>query len=63
MKIRGIAVDHVTIQRWVFKFAPLIESQIKKRKNRVVELVINLTGFSNLWQRQNHLIIQEHNKL
>ena len=33
--MRGIAVDHATIQRWVFKFAPLIESQIKKRKNRV----------------------------
>ncbi|MBE0392453.1 IS6 family transposase [Flavobacterium sp. PL002] len=35
MKMREIAVDHATIQRWVFKFAPLIESQIKKRKNRV----------------------------
>ena len=33
--MRGIAVDHATIQRWVFKLAPLIESQIKKRKNRV----------------------------
>ncbi|NGY37868.1 IS6 family transposase [Flavobacterium sp. XN-5] len=33
--MRGIAVDHATIQRWVFKFGPLIESQIKKRKNRV----------------------------
>ena len=31
----GIAVDHAAIQRWVFKFAPLIESQIKKKKNRV----------------------------
>ncbi|MEN2402572.1 IS6 family transposase [Flavobacterium sp. MC2016-06] len=35
MKIRGIQVDHATIQRWVFKFAPLIESQMKKRKSRV----------------------------
>jgi len=35
MKMRGIAVDHATIQRWVFTFTPLIESQIKKRKNRV----------------------------
>lgn len=34
-KKHGIAVDHATIQRWVFKFAPLIESKIKKRKNRV----------------------------
>jgi putative transposase len=28
-------VDHATIQRWVFKFTPLIESQMKKRKSRV----------------------------
>ncbi|MFB9076094.1 IS6 family transposase [Flavobacterium procerum] len=35
MKMRGIAVDHATIQRWVFKFTPMIESQMKKRKNRV----------------------------
>ncbi|OXA88941.1 IS6 family transposase [Flavobacterium hercynium] len=35
MKMRGIAVDHATIQRWVFKFTPIIESQMKKRKNRV----------------------------
>ena len=35
MKMRGIVVDHASIQRWVFKFAPWIESQIKKRKNRV----------------------------
>lgn len=35
MKMRGIEVDHATIQRWVFKFTPIIESQIKKRKNIV----------------------------
>lgn len=35
MKMRGVNVDHATIQRWVFKFAPLLESQIKKRKSRV----------------------------
>ena len=35
MKMRGIAVDHATIQHWVLKFAPLIESQIKKRKTKV----------------------------
>jgi putative transposase len=35
MKMRGIQVDHATIQRWVFKFTPMIESQMKKRKNRV----------------------------
>ncbi|MDQ1164612.1 IS6 family transposase [Flavobacterium sp. SORGH_AS_0622] len=35
MKMRGIQVDHSTIQRWVFKFTPMIESEMKKRKNRV----------------------------
>jgi putative transposase len=35
MKMRGVYVDHATIQRWVFKFAPLLESQMKKRKSRV----------------------------
>ena len=34
MKIRGVQVAHATIQRWVFKFAQLLESQMKKRKNR-----------------------------
>jgi putative transposase len=35
MKMLGIQVDHSTIQRWVFKFTPLIESQMRKRKGRV----------------------------
>ena len=35
MKIRGVMVDHSTIQRWVFKYAPMIEASIHKRKNRV----------------------------
>ncbi len=33
MKRRGIQVDYVIIQRWVFKFTSIIESQIKMRKN------------------------------
>ena len=28
-------VDHATIQRWVYKFAPLPEAEMKKRKVRV----------------------------
>lgn len=35
MKMRGVAVDHATIQRWVFKFSPLIDSELKKRKKSV----------------------------
>jgi transposase-like protein len=35
MKMRGVPVDHATIQRWVFKFTPLLESEMKKRKGKV----------------------------
>ncbi|MBF4486322.1 DDE-type integrase/transposase/recombinase [Flavobacterium sp. CSZ] len=35
MRIREVIVDHATIQRWVYKCAPLIEAEIKKRKDRV----------------------------
>ena len=35
MRIRGVKVDHATIQRWVYKFMPEIEIQMQKRK-RVV---------------------------
>jgi len=32
LAIRGIRVDHATIQRWVFKFTPLVEKQFWKKK-------------------------------
>jgi putative transposase len=35
LSIRGVTVDHATIQRWVFKFTPLMESTFRKRKKRV----------------------------
>jgi putative transposase len=35
LAIRGIKVDHATIQRWVFKFTPLVELQFRKRKELV----------------------------
>ena len=35
MKIRGVIVDHATIHRWVYKFTPLFESEMKKRKGKV----------------------------
>ncbi|NQY08126.1 MAG: IS6 family transposase [Flavobacteriales bacterium] len=34
MQIRGVDVDHSTIQRWVFKFTPEIEKKMNKRKHR-----------------------------
>ena len=36
MKIRGVNVDHATIQRWVFKFTPLMEMEFRKRKRPLV---------------------------
>jgi len=35
MQIRGVKVDHATIQRWVFKFTPLLEAEFRKRKKPV----------------------------
>lgn len=35
MAERGITVDHATIQCWVVKYTPLIESEFKKRKKAV----------------------------
>lgn len=35
LQIRGVKVDHSTIQRWVFKFSPIIEKNMHKRKHSV----------------------------
>ena len=35
LSIRGVKVDHATIQRWVFKFTPLVEQQFRTRKKSV----------------------------
>jgi putative transposase len=35
LSIRGVQVDHSTIQRWVFKFSPIIEKKMHKRKRQV----------------------------
>ena len=32
MVVKGVKVDHVTIQRWVFKFTRLLEKEFRKRK-------------------------------
>ena len=35
LQIRGVSVDHATIQRWVFKFTPIMEQEFRKRKKPV----------------------------
>src|SRR3954449_10351218 len=32
LSIRGVIVDHATVQRWVYKFTPLIQATFKKRR-------------------------------
>jgi putative transposase len=33
--IRGVKIDHATLQRWMIKFVPLIDGQVRKRKKPV----------------------------
>jgi hypothetical protein len=33
--IRGVSIDHATIQRWVIKFVQLIDTRVRKRKKPV----------------------------
>jgi putative transposase len=35
LQMRGVEVDHSTIQRWVFKFSPEIEKKMHRRKFKV----------------------------
>ena len=35
LRIRGVVVDHATIQRWAFKFTPMIDRNFRKRKRGV----------------------------
>ncbi len=33
--IRGAVIDHSTLQRWIKRFVPLIDKQVRKRKKAV----------------------------
>ncbi|MGI2262425.1 IS6 family transposase, partial [Candidatus Cardinium hertigii] len=35
MDMRGAKIDHSTLQRWVIKFIPLIDQEVRKRKRPV----------------------------
>ena len=37
LSMRGVQVDHSTVQRWVFKFSPEIEKNMHKRKRQVCD--------------------------
>ncbi|MGI2257676.1 IS6 family transposase [Candidatus Cardinium hertigii] len=50
MHIRGAKIDHSTLQRWVIKFIPLIDQEVRKRKRpvgsswRMDETYVKLNG-------------------
>ncbi|WP_221930755.1 hypothetical protein [Changchengzhania lutea] len=48
MAIRGVNVDHATIQRWVFKFTPLLEKEFNKRKKALVNAGVWMKLISKL---------------
>ena len=35
LSLRGVKVDHSTIQRWIYKFTPMIEANMHRRKRQV----------------------------
>ena len=37
LSIRGVEVDHATVQRWAYKFTPLIEVEFRRRKKLVLK--------------------------
>jgi putative transposase len=48
--IRGAVIDHATLQRWLIRFAPLIDKEVRKRKRpvgnswRMDETYIKISG-------------------
>jgi len=48
--IRGAVIDHATLQRWIIRFAPLIDKEVRKRKKpcgnswRMDETYIKVNG-------------------
>ena len=37
LSIRGVEVDHATVQRWVYKFTPIIDMEFRRRKKLVLK--------------------------
>jgi transposase-like protein len=55
--MRGISIDHATLQRWVVKFTPILEGRFRKRKKpvngrwRMDETYIKVKGKWVYWYR------------
>ncbi|KRD61257.1 hypothetical protein ASE40_06845 [Flavobacterium sp. Root935] len=73
---QNLLVDHATIQRWVYKFAPLLEAKMNRKKGKVGSSwrldetyiaaikVYNKRSFSKIKIRQckylNNIVEQDH---
>ena len=42
LSIRGIKADHATIQRWVFKFTPLLEKEFESAKRTITDPIFKI---------------------
>ncbi len=66
MRIRGVEVDHATIQRWVYKFMPEIETQMRKRKRvagerwRMDETYLKMKG---IWRYLYRVVDKDWNMI
>jgi len=66
MEERGVEVDHSTVQRWVAKFTPLLEAEIRKRKKaigtswRMDETYIKVKG---VWHYLYRAVDKENNTI
>jgi len=66
MEERGVEVDHSTLQRWVAKYTPLLDAEIRKRKKavgtswRMDETYINVKG---VWHYLYRAVDKENNTI
>ena len=66
MEERGVEVDHATVQRWVIKYTPLLETEIRKRKKavgtswRMDETYIKVKG---IWHYLYRAVDKENNTI
>jgi putative transposase len=53
LEVRGVAVDHATLNRWVVKYSPLIAANAQARKGSVANLRQNPIGWQHLIRPKN----------
>ena len=51
--IRGTKIDHATLQRWLMKFSPLIDQEVRKSKQERIKARRSSTGLRRSWSRSS----------